>query len=86
MLNGIGGRTIAEAQATVSYREFLTWISYRRKRGTLHTGMRLDNGFALLASMYANTHSKGGFHLRDFAPYHDDDPVLTLEQAMETWH
>lgn len=85
MLNGIGGRTILEAQDAIGYREYLTWCAFRKKRGTLHTGMRLDNGFALLASMYANAHSKhGGFKIRDFAPY-NDEPEIDLNTAMEAW-
>lgn len=47
--------------------------------------MRLDTGFALLASMYANTHSKtGGYKVRDFAPY-QDEPEIDLDTAMENW-
>ncbi|MCY1287202.1 hypothetical protein D9M68_176630 [compost metagenome] len=86
MLCGVGGRTIAEAQQRLSYPEFLSWQKYRAKRGTLHVGMRIERGSALLATLYANTHSKrGGFKLDDFMP-HADEPVLTLERAMETWH
>nr|WP_082816396.1 hypothetical protein [Pseudomonas citronellolis] len=83
---GVGGRTIAEAQQRLSYREFMAWSRYRAKRGTLHIGMRVERGSALLATLYANSHSKnGGFKLYDFMP-HESEPVLTLEQAMETWH
>jgi hypothetical protein len=47
--------------------------------------MRLDTGFALLASMYANTHSKkGGYKVHDFSPY-ADEPDIDLDTAMETW-
>lgn len=85
MLNGIGGRTIAEAQERLSYPEYLTWLKYRRKRGSLNTGLRVERGAALLASLYANAHSKdGGYKLHDFAPYHDA-PTLSLDQAMEQW-
>ncbi|MNN80816.1 hypothetical protein D3C81_1975780 [compost metagenome] len=87
MLCGIGGRTVAEAQQRLSYPEFLSWQKYRAKRGTLHLGMRVERGAALLAALYANAHGKRGqkFKLEDFMP-HADEPVLTLEQAMETWH
>lgn len=84
-MHGIGGRTIAEAKERLSYPEFLTWLKYRQKRGSLHVGMRVEYGSALLAMLYANAHSKhGGHQLHEFAPYHDE-PQLSLEQAMETW-
>lgn len=82
---GIGGRTVAEARQRISHSEFVDWIRFRRQRGTLHAGMRMDRGFALLASMYANAHSKnGGFAIHDFLP-HESAPAPTLEQAMKTW-
>jgi len=83
--NGIGGRTIAEAQSVMSYREFLVWLAYRKRRGTLNTGLRLDGGFALLASLYANAHSKdGGFTPANFMPYEDEREV-SLDEAMSEW-
>ena len=85
VMHGIGGRTIAEAKERLSYPEYLTWLKYRNKRGSLHVGMRVERGAALLASLYANAHSKdGGYKLHDFAPYHDA-PVLSLALAMEQW-
>lgn len=86
MLCGIGGRTIAEAQQRLSYPEFMAWAKYRNKRGTLHVGMRVERGAALLATLYANSHSKkGDFKLFDFMP-HEEEPPMSLEQAMATWH
>ncbi|MHC5351694.1 phage tail assembly protein T [Metapseudomonas furukawaii] len=83
---GVGGRTIAEAQHRLSYPEFLSWQKYRAKRGSLHFGMRIERGSALLATLYANANSKqGGFRLYDFMP-HEEEPPLTLERAMEKWH
>lgn len=85
VLCGIGGRTISEAQQRLSYREFLGWRKYRAKRGTLNLGMRVERGSALLATLYTNSHSKnGGFKLYDFMP-HEDEPAISLDQAMEAW-
>lgn len=79
------GCTIAEAMARLSYPEFRQWCKYRRKRGSLHLGMRVERGNAMLATLYANTHSsKGGFKIYDFMQ-HDSEQPLTLEQAMESW-
>lgn len=82
---GIGGRTIAEAQQRLSYREFLSWTRYRAKRGSLNLGMRVERGSALLATLYANSHKKGGgLKLYDFMQ-HEKEPAITLEQAMDAW-
>lgn len=84
---GIGGRTVAEAQQRISYAEFCRWAAYRRKRGSLNLGMRIEYGSALLATLYANVHRKKDSDpktLFDFMP-HQDAPPLTLEQAMEAW-
>lgn len=84
-MNGVGGRTIAEAQQNLSHREFMVWVQYRRKRGSLNTGQRVEIGCATLAAMYANAHSKhGGMTVYDFAPHHDV-PALSLDQAMKQW-
>jgi hypothetical protein len=86
VLNGIGGRTIEEAQRRVSYAEFLTWVEYRKKRGSLHSGLRMDRGFALLAKFYADAHTKEGVHnsIWDFTPY-EDEPPISLDDAMKAW-
>lgn len=83
-MNGIGGSTIAEARQRLSYREFMTWVKFRRKRGSLHPGMRAEQGFSMLAAMYANAHWKGEWRQYDFAPHMDESPV-SLEDAMEQW-
>lgn len=85
VLCGIGGRTIAEAQQNLSYPEFLSWVQYRRKRGSLHIGMRIEEGSALLASLYANSKStKTKYQPSDFGA-HMDVPPISLEQAMKDW-
>jgi hypothetical protein len=80
-MNGIGGRTIAEAKRNLSYPEFMTWMKYRLKRGSLNLGMRVERGSALLATLYANSHrgkDSQPYGVHDFAPYHDQ-PQLTLD-------
>lgn len=85
-MNGIGGRTIAEAKRRLTYGEFVTWMKYRQQRGSLNVGMRIERGSALLATLYANANAKdGGYRIYDFMP-HEDEPPPTLEQAMDTWH
>lgn len=69
----------------MSFVEFRQWLKYRAKRGSLNWGMRIERGTALLATLYANVHSKnGGYKIFDFMP-HDAEEPLTLEQAIERW-
>jgi hypothetical protein len=84
---GIGGRTIAEAQQNLSYVEFLDWVEYRRKRGSLNQGMRIERAGALIATIIANVNRKKDSQpvsFYKFAPHHDE-PQLSLEQAMTEW-
>lgn len=86
-MSGIGGRTVEEAKQRLSYAEFCSWLAYRRKRGTFHQGLRQDRATGLLATIYANAHRKkdaDAFNIWDFLPY-EDEPPMTLEQAMEQW-
>ena len=87
VLNGIGGRTIAEAQESISAVEFMQWVMYRRKRGSLNVGLRVEAGAAMGASLTANLNRKKdsqAFSFYDFAPNHDE-PQVSLEKAMESW-
>jgi len=69
----------------LSLPEFRRWVEYRRKRGSLNWGMRIERGCALLATLYANTHTdKVKYKVYDFMP-HESEPELTLEEAMASW-
>lgn len=84
-MHGIGGHTIAEAQRRLTYGEFATWMKYRQRHGSLNVGMRIERATAMLAALYANSKSKhGGYTIYDFMA-HAQEPVLTLEAAMESW-
>jgi hypothetical protein len=72
VLNGIGGRTVEEAQERMSYAEFLDWLTFIKMRGSLNLGNRLESGFALLLSSWIK--SKGGTAEQiDFMPHADRD-------------
>lgn len=83
MLNGVGGRTIAEAKERMTYQEALAWGRYIGRYGSLHTGRRLEAGSALVA---LQTHRLGGgvAELLDFMP-HEQRLGLSLERAMNQW-
>ncbi|HDX9017293.1 TPA: phage tail protein [Klebsiella oxytoca] len=86
-MNGIGGRTIAEAQERMSLREFQVWVKYRDKYGPLNIMMRTEWGASLVASVLANINkSKNSppFKISDFAP-HINEVSVSLEEAMKRW-
>lgn len=87
MLNGVGGRTIAEAQSVIGYTEFHKWMSYRQKRGSFNQGLRIERAGALIATLLKNQNlAKGNqpVSFYDLAPHHDE-PELSMEEAMEKW-
>lgn len=86
VLNGIGGCTIADAKDRVSYDEFREWVSYRALRGSFNQGLRSDRGAALIADVNLRTSIKNPTHkIYDLLPY-EDEPPISLENAMEKWN
>ena len=86
VLNGVGGKTIEEAQARMTMLEVKKWAAYRAKRGSFNIGRRVERGAALLAALFVNSKTKhGDFDIYDFAP-HEDEPPISLEKAKETWN
>ncbi|RTY47437.1 phage tail protein [Enterobacter hormaechei subsp. steigerwaltii] len=94
VLNGIGGRTIAEAKERLSFCEFQQWVQYRQKYGNLNLMMRTEWGAALVSSVLANvnrTKNTPAFSIADFAPHiaaverEAANEPIKLEDAMRTW-
>jgi len=84
VLNGIGGATIAEAQSTLSWEEFLVWGAYVAKRGSLNAGYRTEIAVGRLCAVFANfqrtKQTDPQWHVEDFAPHMDVERVITLEE------
>lgn len=81
-MNGIGGRTVEEAQRTMLLSEFFLWQKFRHKRGSLHTGMRIEESVAKFLAYWFNSKTKPDaprLHPQDFAP-HMDERVISLEE------
>lgn len=79
----IGGRTIGELKLAMSFEEFGSWAAYIQKRGTQNLGMRVESGFALLATLIQ--HARGiDCDIDEFMPHFDKKP-LSLEEAMKRW-
>ena len=87
VLNGIGGRTIAEAKERLAISEYQLWTAYRAKHGSLNPMQRADYNAGMLASLYANSHRKQGapaFNVWEFTRWQDGGPV-SLDRATKEW-
>ena len=75
---------MAEAQARMSYSEFLDWVWYRNRWGSLHPGMRIDRAIARPAAFFGSAYVKKGKQLspQDFSP-HDQDTQPEAEGSIE---
>lgn len=81
VLNGIGGRTIAEAKERMSFSEAQSWAAYINRRGPINLGTRLEHGFALIAMLIS--HATGGkANMSDFMVH--ADKAAALNQAPAT--
>lgn len=82
---GIGGRTIAELHQRMTIAELNTWMAYREKHGPFNQAKRVERGFAMLALLYTQVHSKKGKQakLHDFLPY--EKPPETIFGIDDGW-
>lgn len=81
MLAGVGGNTIAQAKANLSYDEALKWFDYLERKGTVNLGARIEWGFALLATVINNAHG-GKAKMRDFMHFtKQEEPEMSIESA-----
>ncbi|HDS0942456.1 TPA: hypothetical protein QDZ12_005818 [Pseudomonas putida] len=65
-------------------------MKYRKRRGTLHLGMRIERSVAMLAALTANLHRDTQkrptpYTWKDFALHEDEEGPISLEDAMSTW-
>lgn len=83
MLNGIGGRSVAEAKQRLSHAEVMAWVAYRSKHGSLSVGFRIEQAGAIVA-LQTNRLAGGQAELLDFMPTQARAPV-DLDEAMDQW-
>ena len=82
MLNGVGGCTVAEAKERLSVAEVVGWAGYMQRRGSLHVGLRVEAGFALLA--WIINHALGGTATMDtYMPHIDSTPDIVPADASD---
>lgn len=79
MLNGIGGCTVAQAKKAMAFDEYMMWMAYREKHGSLNLGLRVEHGAALVAW------SMQGGEFERFLPQRGGPQAISLEQAMTDW-
>ncbi len=80
MLNGIGGRTIAEAKECMSQSEAVAWSRYIRRYGSLNTGTRIEQSIALLC--VALLRSQGvEADIKNFMPHTEKPEPKTADIA-----
>ncbi|WP_442757290.1 phage tail assembly protein T [Pseudomonas putida] len=86
----MGGSTIAQAKENLSLREFRAWEKYRRRRGSLHVGMRVERATGLLAMILANQARDPKkrpvpYTIADFTPHDQAERPISLEEAIASW-
>lgn len=80
-MNGVGGRTIAEAKLNMTHAEVSQWAEFRNKRGSLFVGRRVEQSIGNWMAHYTRFKVKDGTEVdpRDFMP-HEEAPELTFEE------
>ncbi|MEL1747385.1 hypothetical protein, partial [Acinetobacter baumannii] len=63
-----------------SYKEIQKWDAYRRKRGSLNIGLRVEEVMAELKLMFASSKGVKGLQIYDYLPHFDKPAPLTFEQ------
>lgn len=77
MMNGIGGRTIVEAQQNMSMVEARQWAQYMRRHGGLNTAERVEQAAALICATGAKLMGQKK-DVADFLPNRESDDELRI--------
>ena len=76
MMNGIGGRTIAEAQQNMSLVEARQWAHYLKRHGGLNIAERIEQAAALICATGAQLMGNKKVKVADFIPNRESDDEL----------
>lgn len=76
MMNGIGGRTIAEAQQNMSLVEARHWAKYMQRHGGLNIAERIEQAAALICATGAQLMGNKKVKVNDFIPNRESDDEL----------
>lgn len=77
-MNGVGGRTIAEAKQNLSLVEARHWAQYMRRHGGLNTAERVEQAAALICSTVSILAGNKRSKVADFIPNRESDDELKL--------
>ena len=77
-MNGIGGRTIAEAQQNMSLVEARHWAKYMQRHGGLNIAERVEQAAALICATGAQLMGNKKVKVNDFIPNRESDDELRL--------
>jgi len=77
-LNGVGGRTIAEAKQNLSMVEARQWAQYIKRHGGLNIAERVEQAAALICATGAQLMGNKKVKVDDFIPNRESDDELRL--------
>lgn len=65
-------------------------MKFRKRRGSLHLGMRVERSMAMLAALTANLHRNSQkrptpYTWKEFALHEDEEGPISLEEAISSW-
>ena len=80
-MNGVGGRTIAEAKQRLGYDEYLIWAKYRQERGSFNVGRRVEQAVGYLSYITdaMNSPRTSKINIADYMP---NEPKKSEEQSL----
>ena len=78
MMNGVGGRTVAEAQQNMSMAEARQWAHYIKRHGGLNIAERVEQAAALICATGAQLMGNKKIKVNDFIPNRESDDELRL--------
>ncbi len=85
MLAGVGGKSVAEAQANISVPEFTAWLTYRRRYGPICPNRRADTLNAHLMHLMAALNGNKSDVSKFLVLQDDSERVVSMSEAMSTW-
>lgn len=83
-LNGIGGNTLHQVKSNLTMVEIEQWAEYRRRRGSLNVGRRIEQSAANVMTFGYNNKVKSEDWIEpiELMP-HEDDVIISFEDQIE---
>ena len=81
-MNGVGGRTIAEAKLNMTNAEVSQWAEFRNKYGSLFFGRRIEQATGNLLATYLSSKGAQNVKALSFMPHEEQPQEMSLEEYM----